>query len=290
MKKVIALFNNKGGVGKSTASIVLSHAIAEKGKRVLCIDLDPQGNLTSMYTEDESVKDYYIEELKESVQSLYSLVHKVEMDIDFVTEQRDYYVEDLLVDRELDIHRCIYKTKFDNLDILPASIRLSEIEERLKADIRTPQQFRLKEHIEKIRDEYDYIFLDLAPNISIININGLAVATDLIVPLKADKWSADGATNAVRLMNTVQLYNPGLQLAGFFINQYEKKNVTKTFKELFESVLGNHLLPFTIKKSKVLEEMITMKIPLLEYDKRQRYEVTRTYAEFAEYLMKGQLR
>lgn len=280
MKRIVSIYNNKGGVGKSSSTIVLSHMISQNfGKRVLMIDCDPQGNLSNVF----DLRENMVEDLRKSVMNLRCLLTgAVEMNQD----KKEIYLEDLLIDGSIDIHKAIRKTKYEGLDIIPCTIRLAEIEEQLKADIRTPQQFRIKTHLDGISDEYDYVLLDLSPSVSIININALASSTDMFIPIRAEKWSLDGAANALRLMNTVRLYNPFLEFSGFFITALENKSVTKVYQELISNGLSEWVLPYQIKKSKLIEEMIIQKVPLLEWDsKKVKDKVTRRYLEFAEYII-----
>uniref|UniRef100_UPI0011E841D7 ParA family protein n=1 Tax=Serratia marcescens TaxID=615 RepID=UPI0011E841D7 len=141
--KVIAFLNNKGGVGKTASVTTVAHIAATYfKKRVLIIDLDPQGNSTALYN------DANIEEI------LAGLLQGKP------TNTIAPSVENLLIDKTFDIHKSIKKTPYENLDIIPSYLTLAEVEERLKADILSPQQFRLANHLDKIQDEYDYCFLD----------------------------------------------------------------------------------------------------------------------------------
>lgn len=280
MKRIVSIYNNKGGVGKSSSTIVLSHMISQHfGKRVLLIDCDPQGNLSNVF----DLREDMVEDLRKSIMNLRCLLTG---GIEIARDKEETYLEDLLIDSSIDIHDAIKKTKYKGLDIIPCTIRLAEIEEQLKADIRTPQQFRIKTHLDKVLDEYDYVLLDLSPSVSIININALAASTDMFIPIRAEKWSLDGAANALRLMNTVKLYNPFLEFSGFFITALENKAVTKVYQELIRNGLSEWVLPYQIKKSKLIEEMIIQKVPLLEWDtKKVKDKVTRRYLEFAEYII-----
>lgn len=133
--KTIIFLNNKGGVGKSASAITVAHMMATAyNKRVLIIDLDPQMNTTSMFSQVDFI-------------NLFRGVYKG------TVEKKKRSVEDLLLDKDLDIHECIYKTDYENLDIIPAFLTLSEVEERMKADVKSPQQFRLRKQLSKLKDE-----------------------------------------------------------------------------------------------------------------------------------------
>ncbi len=268
--KTISFLNNKGGVGKTASTSTIAHIIATvHKKRVLLIDIDPQGNCSSLYSKTNMV-DLLTNLLK-----------------DIPAENPEKTVEDLLLDSELDIHECIKKTDYNNLDIIPALLTLSECEERLKADIRTPQQFRLKAHLDRIENEYDYCIIDCSPSISILNINALVASDQVYIPLKCDAWSATGMCIAKKLVKTVQAYNSRLKLAGCFFTSWEGvKNVSKTTYSLLSAFVPEYILPITISKSKLIEELSYIQKPLLEYDNgKEKSKVTKDYLDLTEYII-----
>lgn len=268
--KVISFLNNKGGVGKTATTATVAHMLATLyDKKVLLIDVDPQGNCSSLYSESNVVDllTALLQNIPESTQEL--------------------TVEDLFMDSSLDVHKCIKKTKYNNLDIIPALLTLSECEEMLKADIKTPQQFRLKNHLDKISDEYDFCLIDCSPSINILNINSLVASDQVYVPLKCDAWSATGMCIAKNLVKTVSTYNSRLKLVGCFFTQWEgMKNVSKTTYELLQAFVPDLLLPITISKSKLIEELSFMQTPLLEYDTgKEKSKVTKDYMKLTEYIL-----
>lgn len=268
--KTSVLLSNKGGVGKSASAVTLSHIAATLyDKRTLLIDLDPQGNTSSFFSE-EDVLERLISIIKGQPSGTISKS-----------------VEDLFVDSNLDIHETIRHTKYKNLDIIPSFLTLSEVEERLKADIRTPQQFRLLNHLKAVEDDYDYCIIDCSPSVNIININGLVAADEVFIPLKCDAWSVMGMFIAKNLIQTVSTYNPRLKIAGLFFTQWEgRKNVSAAVYNLIVSFFPDLLLPFTIGKSKLVEEMTLEQIPLLEYDTQKKHsKVTKDYIELTEYII-----
>jgi len=272
--KTIAFLNNKGGVGKTASATTVSHMAATLyDKRILHIDLDPQGNSSAFYSEDK------IEEI------LAGLIQGKPVGMFSKS------VEDLLIDSELDIRETIRHTQYKNLDIIPSFLTLSEVEERLKADIRTPQQFRLLNHLKNIEDEYDYCILDCSPSVSIININGLVAADDVFIPLKCDAWSAMGMCIARNLVQTVQTYNPRLKIGGLFFAQWEgRKNVSNAVYGLLMECFPDLLLPYTISKSKLVEEMTLEQIPLLVYDSKTKpSKVTLDYMKLTEYIISNSI-
>lgn len=242
--KTYALFNVKGGVGKTTSATTIAHILAtEKKQKVLLVDLDPQSNSTSLF----ALKDV----------NILTLLKKVFVENDLnVLKAYDYTVGDLLVDSDLDVHKVIQKTSYENLDILPAFLDLAEIEEKMKADIRTPQQFRLKQHLDKVAEEYDYCILDLSPSINIININGLALADYVFTPLKCDLWGIAGYCIARNLIKTVSSYNSRLKIAGCFFVQWDTRlSLGKQIREFMSNVMPDLYIDIQIRKSVKAEEM-----------------------------------
>lgn len=269
--KTLIFLNNKGGVGKTASTTTIAHMMAAYfGKRVLCIDLDPQMNTTSMYGEVDFI-ELFMKIYKGSATSTVPSV------------------EDLLLNRDMDIHSCIQKTKYDHLDYIPSYLTLSEAEERLKADVRTPQQFKLAKHLEKVKDEYDYCIIDASPSVSILNINGLVAADEVYLPMRCDGGSLLGAAITMNLIKTVSEYNPKLRVGGMFFTQWNgRKNVSKTVYGLLEDVFGSMLLPITISTSKNVEECSLSQVPLLSYDSRKtKGKTTCEYLKLTEYILAG---
>ena len=169
--KTIIFFNNKGGVGKTSTVNTVSHMMAEYfGKRVLNIDLDPQMNCSMMFSEIN-----FTEIFEDICKGRNSGNH--------------IGVGKLLLDKDADIQDCIVKTKYKNLDIIPSCLTLSKTEDIIKSDVASPQQFKLKNKLAQLDDEYDYCIIDTSPSLSLINMNGLAAADELYIPLKCDGGS-----------------------------------------------------------------------------------------------------
>ena len=263
--KTIVMINNKGGVGKTNSVTAISHILSQRlNKRVLMVDLDPQMNMTSMFCDVDFI-------------DLFSNLYNGSM------EKAAPSVEDLLMDSGMDVNECILHTKYAGLDMIPAFLTLSEAEERLKADVRTPQQFRLRYHLDKLKDQYDFCIIDTSPSVSILNINGLAAAQEVFVPLRCDGGSLLGATITKNLIETVRTYNPGLRMGGMFFTQWNgRKNVSKTVCELMEAAFGETLLPYTIRVSKDVEESTLAQVPILDYAPRA--AVTGDYIALTDYI------
>ena len=271
--KTIVFLNNKGGVGKTASVTTIAHMLsAVHGKKVLLVDLDPQMNSSMMYS-----------------------------DIDFINIFRDVYsgrqqrvrqsVETLFLEKNADIHDCIVHTDYENLDIIPSCLTLSEVEELMKADVMTPQQFKLQKHLKNVQNEYDYCIIDTSPSISIININGLVAADELYIPLRCDGGSLLGVAIIMNIYHTVAEYNPKLKIGGMFFTQWNgRKNVSKTVYSLLQDTFGEYIIPITVSTSKNIEECSLMQLPLLAYDNgKNKSRVTEDYLKLTEYILSKEM-
>ena len=264
--KTIIFLNNKGGVGKTASVTTVAHMLATKyGKKVLMIDLDPQMNSTTMYSRVDFVKLFY---------NIYK----------GTCEKLEKSVEDLLLNRVDDIHECIQHTVYENLDIIPSYLTLSEAEELMKADVKTPQQFRLRKYLRGVQQEYDYCIIDSSPSVSIINVNGLVAANEVYVPLRCDGGSLLGVAIVMNLFEAVSEYNAELKMGGMFFTQWNgRKNVSRSVYELLSEMFAEHILPVTISASKNLEESSLVQIPLLAYDRgKNKCKATQDYLALTE--------
>ena len=271
--KTIVFLNNKGGVGKTASVTTIAHMLsAVHGKKVLLVDLDPQMNSSMMYS-----------------------------DIDFINIFRDVYsgrqkrirqsVETLFLEKNADIHDCIVHTDYENLDIIPSCLTLSEVEELMKADVMTPQQFKLQKHLKNVQNEYDYCIIDTSPSISIININGLVAADELYIPLRCDGGSLLGVAIIMNIYHTVAEYNPKLKIGGMFFTQWNgRKNVSKTVYSLLQDTFWEYIIPITVSTSKNIEECSLMQLPLLAYDNgKNKSRVTEDYLKLTEYILSKEI-
>ena len=171
MGKIIAIANQKGGVGKTTSVTTIAHMLATQyKKRVLIVDLDPQGNSTAMFYKADLFEDFINPELP----------------------YLEYSVSNLLMDKKMDVHKCITHTKYENLDIIGADLRLTTVEKAVNSDTSTPQQIRLQRHLKVVEDEYDFCIFDCSPNSGLVNVNGLTMADEVYIPICADAYSLQG--------------------------------------------------------------------------------------------------
>ena len=248
MGKAIAIFNQKGGVGKTTTNINLAACLAQKGKKILVIDIDPQGNTTSG--------------LGISKKNL---------------ECTSY---EILVEKDLDPTKAIIHTGVKNLDLLPASANLSGIEiEMVQIEGR---EARLKKAILKIKDRYDYIFIDCPPSLGLLTINSLTAVDSVLIPIQCEFYALEGVS---QLMSTIELVkkglNPALEIQGVILSMFDGRTnlsiqVVREVKKYFKDKVYTTVIPRNVR----LAEAPSYGLPIIEYDPRSKG--AEAYTEFAE--------
>lgn len=266
--KVLSFLNNKGGVGKTASVSTLSHLLAaEYGKRVLIVDLDPQGNVSNLFGQMD-------------------IIALIKARRGEPVETVPYSVGDLLVNMDMDVHIAVKKTNYTNLDIIPSLPTLSAIEEQLKADIKTPQQFRLANHLQKLEGEYDYCLIDCSPSLSILNVNALVASDEVYIPTLADADSLFGIElTKTELIDEVRKYSPRLKIGGIYFTKYEKRlNVSRYAKEILGIAYERNFLPISINKNSAVQNCTHEHKPLRDYDKGMKLKATRDYHELAGYI------
>jgi chromosome partitioning protein len=218
---VIAIANQKGGVGKTTTAINLSAALAKAGKKVLIIDLDPQANSTLTFLDHLTIE-----------QSVYEVLVEVGASIDTIVRQ----------------------TKVSGLDILPARINLAKIESKLIGEFDAP--FRLKDRIEGLTKRYDYIIIDTPPTLGLITVNALVASDYLIVPIQPSYFALEGTDDLLETVEKVKARpNPNLQVLGVVITLLDKRTtLAKDIQEQIREVFGDKVFETVISKSVRLEE------------------------------------
>ena len=221
MGRVIAIANQKGGVGKTTTSINLSAALAERGKRVLVIDTDPQGNTTSGFGLDKN-------ELENSIYEL--MIGECTID---EAIQKDV-VEDL-----------------DGVDIIPSNVNLAAVEiELIDAD---QKEFILREAISKVKDNYDFIIIDCPPSLSMLTVNAMTTANTVLVPIQCEYYALEGLSQLVHTVNLVRdRLNPELEMEGVVFTMFDSRTnlslqVVENVKEHIQENVYKTIIPRNIR-------------------------------------------
>lgn len=231
--RVIAVVNQKGGVGKSTTTINLATAIGTVGKKVLVIDFDPQGSASTGFGIDSSMRNTTIYEL--------------------------------LVDPTL-TDAAIYPTMVPGIDIITASVNLAGAEVEM-IDIEK-REYQLARLLEKINLDYDFVFIDCAPSLGLLTINALAACDEVLVPLQCEFFALEGLSH---LLNTIELIktslNPKLKLLGVVLTMYDRRNrLTQAVEQDVREVLGNSVFRTVIPRNVKITEAPSFGIPALIYD------------------------
>ena len=225
MGRTIVIANQKGGVGKTTTSINLSASLAELGKKVLVVDMDPQGNTTSGLGVEK-------ENLEETVYEL------------------------LL--GEIQIEDCLIREKFENLSIIPSNINLAGAEIEL-IDVEN-KQYLLKNALDQIREDYDFILIDCPPSLNMLTINAMCAGNTILVPIQCEYYALEGLT---------QLMHPELEIEGVVFTMYDARtNLSLQVVENVKANLHQNIYKSIIPRNVRLAEAPSYGMPITLYDSK----------------------
>jgi chromosome partitioning protein len=246
--KAIAIFNQKGGVGKTTTNINLAACLAIKGKKILVLDIDPQGNTTSG--------------LGVSKKKLSDTVYNI------------------LIDKNYDPRRAVIHTAVENLDLIPASVDLAgaevelvQIEEREKT---------LKHGLDQVKGDYDYIFIDCPPSLGLLTINSITAVDSVLIPIQCEFYALEGVS---QLVSTIELVkkslNPRLEIEGVVLSMFDgRTNLSAAVVQEVKKYFRDKVYSTVIPRNVTLAEAPSYGQPVITYDPRSRG--AEAYVDFAE--------
>lgn len=250
MGKIISLANQKGGVGKTTTAINLSTSLAKKGKKVLLLDADPQGNATSGLGVDK---------------------------------EQQFSIYDVLIE-DIEVENTLQRTQVKNLDLCPSNINLAGAEVQLVS--MENREFRLKEKLDNIKEQYDFILIDCPPSLGLVTLNAFTASNSVLIPIQCEYYALEGLG---QLLNTIELVrqhmNKELQVEGALLTMYDARTnlsnqVVKEVKKYFGSKVYKNVIPRNVK----LSEAPSYGMPITLYDPRSKG--ARSYEKFAKEFIK----
>lgn len=233
MSVVITVFNQKGGVGKSTTVINLSSALALRGKRTLIIDMDPQGNSTSGL----------------GVYEFKNMIY------------------DFLIDEKVD---SIYKTGFSKLDIIPSNGEFAGVEIELARC--EDWQFKLKKMLDKLKDNYDYVIIDSPPSLGILSMMSLVASDKILIPVQCEYYALEGVSQLMDTITLVKdNFNPNLNILGIVMSMYDgRTNLSNQVVEEVEKFFKDKVFKTYIPRNVRLAEAPSFGMNIFDYDSKSK--------------------
>lgn len=250
MGKIISIANQKGGVGKTTTAINMSTILAKRGKKVLFIDADPQGNGTSGLG---------------------------------VNKKQKFSIYDVLIE-DIEVENTLQKTQVKNLDLCPSNMNLAGAEVQLVS--MEDREYRLKTKLNNIRDKYDFIIIDCPPSLGLITLNAFTASNSVLIPVQCEYYALEGLG---QLLNTVELVrkhmNKDFKVEGALLTMYDARTnlsnqVVKEVKRYFEDKVYKNVIPRNVK----LSEAPSYGMPITLYDPRSKG--AKSYEKFTREFLK----
>lgn len=236
MGKVVSIANQKGGVGKTTTAINIASILAKKNKKVLLIDADPQGNATSGLGLDKNC---------------------------------EFSTYDILIN-EVEIVNTIQKVDIKNLDVCPTNMSLAGAEVELVSAV--GREYRLKDKLDKAKDNYDYIFIDCPPSLGLVTLNALTASDSVLIPVQCEYFALEGVGELLKTVDLVRkYYNRNLTIEGAVLTMYDSRTklsnqVVKEVNKFFENRVFDTVIPRNVR----LSEAPSFGMPIITYDARSK--------------------
>ena len=245
MGKTISVINQKGGVGKTTTAVNLAASLSALEKKVLLIDMDPQGNATSM----SSIKE-------ENFNTIY----------------------DMMADPQI---KAVYPTGMPYLKVIPCNSDLTGAEVELLELGEKERAFVLKETLKKLKDKFDFIIIDSPPTLNILTVNNMVASDGIIIPMQCEYFALEGLSRITETMKSVKLLNPAIEIYGILLTMYDKRlkltyEVENDVREHFGDLVFQTVIPRNVR----LSESPSFGMPILLYDVAS--IGAKKYLEFAE--------